>query len=94
MPGHSGIKGNKEADSATREALSVYLEIYTAPPLDLKVIFCSYVNNNWQTEWDLYTMNKLDEISPDVEKINFYQFCLTDGTKDAFPKSIVSLSWS
>ncbi len=30
---------------------------------------CSF-NNNWQTEWDVYTMNKLHEISPNVEKRN------------------------
>ncbi len=74
VPGHCGIKGNKEADSAASEALSVDLEICTAPPIDLKPIICSYFNNQWQTEWDLYTMNKPDEISPNVGKRHFYKF--------------------
>jgi len=34
-----------------------------------------YINNKWQTEWDLYTIylyNKLHEISPNVGR-SFYQ---------------------
>lgn len=44
------------------------------PPMDLKPIINSYINNKWQTEWDQYTMNKLHEISPKVGRRGLYHF--------------------
>ncbi len=45
------------------------LKICALLPMDLKPIICSYVNNEWQTEWDLY---KLHENS--IIKIFSYQW--------------------
>uniref|UniRef100_A0A673KKM9 DnaJ homolog subfamily C member 2-like n=1 Tax=Sinocyclocheilus rhinocerous TaxID=307959 RepID=A0A673KKM9_9TELE len=55
-----GIEGNEEADSAAKEALLADPRFCAVPPMDLKPIICYW--------WDLYTMNKLHEISHSVGK--------------------------
>ncbi len=50
--------------------------------MDLKPIICSYVNNEWQTEWDLY---KPHEISLNVEKKKSLSIFLPMGSDCLYP---------
>ncbi|GFS87130.1 RNase H domain-containing protein [Trichonephila clavipes] len=62
VPGHVGILGNEQADTAAR-SMSDYMQrpVYCQ---DLKTSAQNYVHRVWQETWDQQVLNKLHSIHP------------------------------
>ena len=62
VPAHIGIRGNKAADKAAKQACTPFNS--PVPYSDVKMAINSFMNKNWQREWDGSSENKLKEIKP------------------------------
>ncbi|XP_023212286.1 uncharacterized protein LOC111615118 [Centruroides sculpturatus] len=66
VPGHVGIRGNEEADSAAKAANPSQHEM----PIeggDLKLVVKKRPAERWQNMWNAQIHNKLHEIKPNIE---------------------------
>ena len=62
IPGHTGIKGNEQADTAAKQASNPLN--CTIPYSDLKNAIRNLIKDKWQKNWNLQTNNKLKQIKP------------------------------
>ena len=75
VPGHVGIRGNKAADRAAKEALHNKPTADLMPFSDLKPLTAKYVYQVWQREWEETGLvsNKFQEILPKLpHKLIFF----------------------
>ena len=64
VPSHIGIKGNEDADSAAKEALSKRVTNITLPYSDYRRQIKPYIYTKWQQRWDECIYNRLHCIQP------------------------------
>ena len=76
VPGHFGIRGNRAADTAAKEALDEEPADNLTPFSDLKPLTAKYIDHVWQKEWNeaVVVSNKLHEILPKLadKLINYF----------------------
>ncbi|XP_055932957.1 uncharacterized protein LOC129962980 [Argiope bruennichi] len=65
VPGHVGISGNEEADSAAKQATSFLT--YSLPYYDARKSVNNYFHLTWQKAWDMQTNNKLHFVKPTID---------------------------
>ena len=51
IPGHKGIPGNEQADTAAKDALDFELERIAIPPSDVRNELVERILNKWRNEW-------------------------------------------
>ena len=64
IPGHAGIKGNDQADTAAKQASNPLN--CTIPYSDLKNTIRNLIKDKWQINWNLQANNKLKQIKPTI----------------------------
>ncbi|VEN42095.1 unnamed protein product, partial [Callosobruchus maculatus] len=69
-PGHIGIRGNEQADSAARQAIQDGLYDDKVCPDDLKSYIKIKYYQQWQREWH-YSSGKLRRIKPTINKWSY-----------------------
>ncbi|XP_023210249.1 uncharacterized protein LOC111613159 [Centruroides sculpturatus] len=66
VPGHVGIKGNEEADSAAKSTTSLQHTMHIEGG-DLKLVVKKRLAERWENVWNAQVHNKLHEIKPNIE---------------------------
>ncbi|XP_023238512.1 uncharacterized protein LOC111637275 [Centruroides sculpturatus] len=66
VPGHVGIRGNEEADTAAKSASPSQITMHIEGG-DLKLVVKNRLAERWQIMWNAQIHNKLHEIKPLVE---------------------------
>ncbi|XP_067121864.1 uncharacterized protein [Centruroides vittatus] len=66
VPGHVGIRGNEEADSAAKSASPSQHTMFIEGG-DLKLVVKKRLEERWQNVWNEQVHNKLHEIKPIIE---------------------------
>ena len=64
LPSHVGIRGNDQADSAAKAALTLNVSPFKLPFTDFKGHINSFLKSNWQSSWDAAVTNKLHPVKP------------------------------
>ena len=64
LPSHVGIRGNDQADSAAKAALTLNVSPFKLPFTDFKGHINSFLKSNWQSSWDAAVTNKLHSVKP------------------------------
>ena len=66
VPNHISIKGNTDADTATRVARQFPDVGFKVSYTDFKQQINTFINSRWQLAWDTENQNKLHSIQPQV----------------------------
>ena len=64
IPSHIGIPGNEKVDQIAKSALDLQFTNSSVPCSDFRPCVTTYVNTQWQQQWNLETRNKLHKIKP------------------------------
>ena len=64
VPSHTGIKGNKKADSAAKSALELPRAKVGVPYNDFKHCINQYIFSTWQDDWNGAILNNLHSVKP------------------------------
>ena len=68
IPSHKDIKGNEDADRATKDALSkAEPENFEHPCTDVFMKIQPFISSLWQERWDKEVDNKLHAIMPQID---------------------------
>jgi len=66
LPSHVGIKGNTDADTAAKAALTTTPDNISVPHSDFRQQINQYFKSKWQSIWDSQIDNKLHKIKPKI----------------------------
>ena len=64
VPSHTGIKGNRKADTATKTAWDLPRAKVSVPNTDFKHLISQYIFSTWQDDWNGAVANRLHSAKP------------------------------